>query len=196
VTGINTEVSARPLPGAGALARSTPYPWPYDGAFDARRCALLVLDTASPRPPSDDPAWKVAGELAAAVGMVIEIHSSPPPRLGRHAPRGPVDRRFAGQLITASAWDAFYGTALDQFLRANGRDLLVLCGAWLEVGVHSTMRAANDRGYECVLVADACVAGDETLRAASISSIEMSGGIFGAVADSTDLLTLLANSTR
>ena len=188
------EVSARPLPGAGALARSTPYPWPYDGAFDAARCALLILNTASPRPPFDDPAWSQIAELSTSVGMVVEIHNSRPPRLGRHAPRGPLDRRFAGHLITAPAWDAFYGTALDQLLRANGRDLLVLCGAWLEVGVHSTMRAANDRGYECVLVADACLAGDESLRPASISSTEMSGGIFGAVADSADLLTLLTNS--
>jgi nicotinamidase-related amidase len=56
------------------------------------------------------------------------------------------------------------------------------------------MRSANDRGYECVLVSDACVAGAEQTRAAALSSIEMSGGIFGAIAQSADLVVLLADS--
>ncbi len=45
------------------------------------------------------------------------------------------------------------------------------------------MRSANDRGYECLLVIDACVPHDPELVAASRSQIEMSGGIFGAVGD-------------
>jgi hypothetical protein len=199
IVNVSSETSARPLPGAGALARSTPYPWPYHGEFDGRRCALLVLDTADPRPPADDPARSVVDRLVAAVtgagGLIVEVHGTRPPRPGRSASGAEApDRRYAGYALTSPAWDAFYGTALDQLLRSNGRDLLLLCGAWLEVGVHSTMRGANDRGYECALVSDACVSGDESLRAAALSSIEMSGGIFGAVTDSADLLSLLTNS--
>ncbi len=96
--------------------------------------------------------------------------------------------------LESPGWDAFYSTALDLQLRTAGRDLLLLAGAWLEVGVHSTMRSANDRGYECLLVLDACISGSELTAAAARSSIEMSGGIFGAVGTSQDLLGLLGTT--
>ncbi|MCW2497987.1 cysteine hydrolase [Jatrophihabitans sp.] len=202
---MTTEVGARSLTGAGArpgdsavLTHSTPYPWPYDAAFAPSRCALIVHDTSSPPPAVGDAAWATVARLAAAVhaagGLVVALQQHRPPRLGRRTEAGPsVSPGLPSDLrIEAPAWDGFYGTVLDQELRARGRDQLLLTGAWLEVGVHSTMRAANDRGYECLLVADACLSGDPALRAASLSSIEMSGGIFGAVGTSTELLDLLA----
>ena len=94
--------------------------------------------------------------------------------------------------------DGFYASPLDATLRALGRDQLVVCGQWLETGVHSTMRSANDRGYECLLAIDACVPYDPDLAAASRSQIEMSGGIFGAVGESAaviDALHLVAPSS-
>lgn len=184
----------------GVLSRSTPYPWPYDAAFAGSRCALLVLDTASPSAAGGDPAWQVvcnlARSVAAAGGLAVEIHSHRPHRHCDWAPCTVSDRRLgiADHVIDSPGWDAFHGTGLDEMLRPAGRDLLLLSGAWLEVAVHSTMRSANDRGYECVLVSDACVAGAEQTRAAALSSIEMSGGIFGAIAQSADLLSLLTNS--
>ena len=83
------------------------------------------------------------------------------------------------------------GDSLDALLRSLGRDQLLLTGSWLETSVHSTMRSANDRGYECLLVLDACTAYDPDLVAASRSQIEMSGGIFGAVGHTDDVLAAL-----
>jgi nicotinamidase-related amidase len=67
----------------------------------------------------------------------------------------------------------------------------VICGQWLETGVHSTMRSANDRGYECLLALDACVPYDPDLVPAARSQVEMSGGIFGAVGETAAVLAAL-----
>lgn len=217
---MTTGVGARPLPGAGAspglagLEYSTPYPWPYDWAFAGSRTALLVLTTDEPDPRGSDQArvgqvWPIIDALAAATtragGLVIDIQSRRPPRRGSrpgespsappaaaapHALSAP-SGACAEHRIDAPGWDAFYGTPLDLLLRTTGRELVLFTGGWLEVGVHSTMRAANDRGYECLLVADACVSGSPLTAAAAVSSIEMSGGIFGAVGTSQDVLSLL-----
>ena len=90
--------------------------------------------------------------------------------------------------VRAAGIDGFYGSDLDPVLRRLGRSHLLLVGLGLETTVHSTMRRANDRGYECLLVADAALAIDDRLRPASISSIEMSGGIFGAVGTTDPVL--------
>jgi len=119
-----------------------------------------------------------------------------PPRPGRPPP-GPLDPEAdiaADDHLDAAGVDGFYGSPLDDRLRRLGRDQLLLCGAWLETGVHSTMRSANDRGYECLLVLDACDAYDATLVAASRSQIEMSGGIFGAVGLQADVHAALASA--
>jgi nicotinamidase-related amidase len=58
------------------------------------------------------------------------------------------------------------------------------------------MRSANDRGYECLLVADACRPVDPALRAPALSMIEMSGGIFGAVGQSAQVLRALTTYPR
>ena len=77
-------------------------------------------------------------------------------------------------------------------LRTGRIRRLLLAGVGLETCVHSTMRDANDRGYECLLVLDACVPIDPSLVPASVSSIEMSGGIFGAVGTSADVIAALS----
>ena len=58
--------------------------------------------------------------------------------------------------------------------------------------MHSTMRSANDRGYECLLVVDACAPLDPDLVPPAISMVEMSGGIFGAVGTTAPVLAALA----
>ncbi|WP_170316743.1 cysteine hydrolase family protein, partial [Acrocarpospora corrugata] len=116
----------------------------------------------------------------------------PPP----HPPAPPADAAplKPDQVVHAAGWDGFHGSDLDSVLRAAGRDLLLLAGCCLELGVHSTMRAANDRGYECLLVEDACAAAAPDLRHAALSTIEMSGGIFGAVGSTTAVATLMERS--
>lgn len=96
------------------------------------------------------------------------------------------------EVVLAGGIDAFYGSDLDLLLRTRRIERLLLAGIGLETCVHSTMRTANDRGYECLLVVDACASGDPGLVPAAVSMIEMSGGIFGAVGRSADVLAALS----
>ena len=79
-----------------------------------------------------------------------------------------------------------------EYLAGGGIDHLLVCGLGLEGPVHSTLRSANDRGLECLLVIDACAPVDGALADAAVRIIEMSGGIFGAVATSEAVLTALS----
>lgn len=175
------------------VAATTPYAWPYDGAFDPGRAALLVIGSADTPDPVPEVS-AMAGPLASAGGMVVRVTTIPP--------RGtePVVRATSAlsfdHHVTSAGVDGFYGGPLDRLLRSQGRDQLVVTGAWLETAVHSTLRSANDRGYECLLVLDACIPYDAALVAASRSQIEMSGGIFGAVGRSVDVRAAILRSER
>lgn len=96
-------------------------------------------------------------------------------------------------VVTSGGLDGFFAGPLDHVLRSHRRDLLVLAGAGFETTVHSTLRSANDRGFECVTVLDAAAAHDPDLASASASTIRMSGGIFGAVCTSAELIISLRN---
>lgn len=87
---------------------------------------------------------------------------------------------------------SFYATDLDMILRQAGIDNILLTGITTDVCVHTTMREANDRGYECVLLADCCGATDYNNHLAAIEMIKMQGGVFGAVSDSKKVLAALS----
>jgi nicotinamidase-related amidase len=74
-------------------------------------------------------------------------------------------------------------------LRQRGVSNLILTGITTDVCVHTTMRDANDRGYECLLLTDCCGATDYGNHTAAINMVTMQGGVFGAVAPSSALLT-------
>lgn len=83
---------------------------------------------------------------------------------------------------------SFCATDLDMLLRQKGIENIILTGITTDVCVHTTMREANDRGYECVLLEDCCGATDFNNHLAALSMIKMQGGVFGSVSNSAALL--------
>ena len=86
---------------------------------------------------------------------------------------------------------AFYGTDLDDKLRAQGIEQLIFAGVTTEVCVQTTMREANDRGYDCLLATDATESYFPAFKAATIDMITAQGGIVGWAAPTDTILEAL-----
>jgi nicotinamidase-related amidase len=86
---------------------------------------------------------------------------------------------------------SFHATGLQELLQAEGVTSLIVTGVTTEVCVHTTVREANDRGYECLVLSDCTGSYFPEFQAAGLAMIAAQGGIFGWVAPSTDFLTAL-----
>ena len=86
---------------------------------------------------------------------------------------------------------SFYATDLDLLLKRKGIQNIVLTGITTDVCVHTTMREANDRGYECLLLSDCTGATDYGNYLAALKMVKMQGGVFGAVAHSEALIAAI-----
>jgi nicotinamidase-related amidase len=188
------------------MVAADPYPWPYDGPVDPARLALVVAGAQL--------AWErrslaseettgilrtVAEVIRRAGGLVVHLRhgsgvarpSGLPPLRGDPEWSLVTDPDPSDLVVDAAGIDGFCGGPLDQELRSRRIDTLVLAGYGLEAPVSSTLRSANDRGYECLTLRNgAAPLGAATGRRA-LDSITMSGGIFGAVASGDALVAAL-----
>jgi biuret amidohydrolase len=163
----------------------------------ARRRGLVVIHTREGHRAdlSDLPLnKKVRGRLKTGIG-----DKGP---MGRILVRGEYGHDIIDELKPASGEPvvdkpgkgAFYATDLDAMLHNKGIRRLVVCGVTTEVCVNTTVREANDRGYDCLVLEDCVGSYFPEFQAAALKMIKAQGGIFGWVSDSTRFLEALGKA--
>ena len=160
----------------------------------ARKKRMLVIHTREGHRPdlTDCPPTK----LARGRGKTRIGDAGP---MGRILVRGEIGHDIVPELVPAPGEPvidkpgkgAFYATDLELILRDRGIKTLIVCGVTTEVCVHTSVREANDRGYECVVLADCVGSYFPEFQKAALAMIKAQGGIFGWVSDSRRALAAL-----
>ena len=160
----------------------------------ARRAGLVVIHTREGHRPdlSDAPPAKLRrGGLEVGIGD--------PGPMGRILVRGEYGHDIIPELypiarepvIDKPGKGSFYDTDLELILKNRGIRTLIVCGVTTEVCVHTTVREANDRGYECLVLSDCVGSYFPEFQRVALEMIKAQGGIFGWVADSAAALRAL-----
>lgn len=105
-----------------------------------------------------------------------------------------LEPRSGEPVIDKPGKGSFYATDLEKILRDWRIENLVVAGVTTEVCVHTTVREANDRGYECLVLEDCVASYFPEFHRVAIDMIKAQGGIFGWVSSSTELLTTLQSA--
>jgi nicotinamidase-related amidase len=157
-------------------------------------------------------AWRASGRpvIHTREGHLPDLSDCPPSKLARGAigsegafgrilVRGEYGHDIIDELqpfgdetvIDKPGKGAFYATELGDLLAKSGIESLVVTGVTTEVCVHTTVREANDRGYECLVLADCVGSYFPEFQRVGLEMIAAQGGIFGWVAESIDLIAAL-----
>jgi nicotinamidase-related amidase len=160
----------------------------------ARRTGLAVIHTREGHRPdlSDAPPAKIERGAPA-----MRIGDRGP--MGRILVRGEPGHQIVSALAPAPGEPvvdkpgkgAFYQTDLELMLQNRGIESLLVCGVTTEVCVHTTVREANDRGFRCIVVGDACGSYFPEFHEVGLRMIAAQGGIFGWVTDAAAVVRAL-----
>ena len=161
----------------------------------ARKLGMLIIHTREGHRPdlTDCPPTKlVRGRGKTRIGDVGPM--------GRILVRGEVGHDIVPELypkagepvIDKPGKGAFYATDVELILRNARIKTLIVCGVTTEVCVNTTVREANDRGFECVVLSDCVGSYFPEFQKAALAMIKAQGGIFGWVSDSKRALSALA----
>ena len=165
----------------------------------ARAAGLTIIHTREGhRPDLADlpPAKKTRGRLATGIGD--------PGPMGRILVRGEAGHDIIPELyplpgepvVDKPGKGAFFATDFDAMLKNRSIRQLIVCGVTTEVCVNTTVREANDRGYDCVVVADCVGSYFPEFQEMGLRMIKAQGGIFGWVASSEAVIEALQTSAR
>lgn len=160
----------------------------------ARDTGMTVIHTREGHRPdlADAPPAKLArGHLSCGIGD--------PGPFGRILVRGEHGHDIIDELapldgepvLDKPGKGAFYATDLELLLRNRGITRLIVTGVTTEVCVHTTVREANDRGFECLVLSDCVGSYFPEFHEVGLQMIAAQGGIFGWVASSPELLVRL-----
>jgi nicotinamidase-related amidase len=160
----------------------------------ARTAGMLVVHTREGhRPDLADcpPSKKARGRLKTGIGD--------PGPMGRILVRGESGHDIVKELTPAAGEPvvdkpgkgAFYATDLHAILENRHIARLVVCGVTTEVCVNTTVREANDRGYDCLVLEDCVASYFPELHTAALAMVKAQGGIFGWVSDSRRFLAAM-----
>lgn len=211
-------MTERDVKSFGSIA-ANPYSWPFDGQWSASDTALLLLGFQNgmiaelsagaelEAAASLLDAAKSAGVAVVAARRGIDGAQDPLAArrrlLGdrvpdRHSPEWQISDRLAlpedAILVDFGGDNAFIRTGLEDELVRRGVRNLIVSGLPTEGIVHATQRAANDMGFECIAVADACKGTSDPRHTAQLRITTFGNGLFGAVAATADVLAALKTS--